>query len=302
LLGDELLLAQRRPPPLAQVARELFPGQDPPVVLTAGRRERAFKVSAGILDNDGRLRAIARMCRVGEPREALIAGEAEMLRHLNRRHPTDGPAPTLLFEGGREDLYLTVQAAIAGRPGERTMTAAHRLFLARLQEGPPRSARESGLVRQLHRRAERWYPADATFQRLLRQLDADLTPLVLPSAVVHGDFAPWNVRMDRGRLRAFDWEYGSVDGLPHLDALHHELQVGRLLDRWSPDEMTAELRRYAARDLGAGAGAALTIARLYLADRCLRMAEETGDAHDEDARRYLELWARLAADDPTRHS
>jgi hypothetical protein len=296
-LGDELLLAQRSMPALTQTAAQLYPGEGPRVILTAGRRERAFKLSAGILTADGRLRAIARICRTGEPRQALIANEAEMLRHLNARHPGDGPAPRLLFDGVRGDLYMTVQGAIAGRPGSRDMTNAHRGFLARLQEGGgSRPASESQLVRQLHVRADRWFPEDPTFQRLLAALDRDLAALVLPSVVVHGDFAPWNVRLERGQLRAFDWEYGIVDGLPHLDALHHEIQVGRLLDRWSTDRMTAELRAFAARDIGAGPGAALTITRLYLADRCLRMAEETGDSQEPDARRYLEHWARLEGD------
>lgn len=301
-LGDRVLLAQRSIPALTQTAAQLFPGEGPRVILTAGRRERAFKLSAGILTRDARLRAIARICRAGEPRQALIAGEAAMLRHLNGRHPSNGPAPRLLFEGVRGDLYLTVQGAIAGRPGPRNMTNVHRTFLERLQEGAPRPASESELVRQLHVRADRWFPEDAVVQRLLAELDRELAHQVLPSVAVHGDFAPWNVRIEQGTLHAFDWEYGVVDGLPHLDALHHEIQVGRLLDRWSNDRMTAELRRLAARDLGTGPDAGLAIARLYLADRALRMAEETGDSQEPDARRYIELWARLEGDGPGAHA
>lgn len=296
-LGDELLLARRGTPALTETVRGLFPDLDPPLVLNAGRRERAFKLSAGILGGDGRLLAVARLCRVGEERQALIEREAGLLRQLAARFPIDPVAPELLLAGRRGDLYLTVQGALDGRAGDRAMTAAHRRFLDGLQEGPPRPASEAALVRDLHGRADRWFTADARFRRLLAQLDGELALLTLPRAIVHGDFAPWNVRFREGRLRAFDWEYGSLDGLPHLDALHYELQVGRLLERWSPDRMTAQVRAFAARDpLARGPAAALSVARLYLADRCLRMAEETGDPHHPDAREYLELWERLADD------
>lgn len=55
--------------------------------------------------------------------------------------------------------------------------------------------------------------------------------------VRHGDFAPWNVFQDKsGILRAIDWEYGTLEGFPHLDHAYFVLQVGRLMNRWSPEK------------------------------------------------------------------
>ena len=51
----------------------------------------------------------------------------------------------------------------------------------------------------------------------------------IPSTIVHGDFAPWNLREHNGQIAAFDWEYAELDGLPLVDQTHYELQVGYLL-------------------------------------------------------------------------
>lgn len=52
-----------------------------------------------------------------------------------------------------------------------------------------------------------------------------------PVVPLHGDFAPWNVRTDGSRVRAIDWEFGAVDGLPYVDIAHYVLQREVLLRR-----------------------------------------------------------------------
>lgn len=57
--------------------------------------------------------------------------------------------------------------------------------------------------------------------------------------VHHGDFAPWNIiSTSAGLTQAIDWEYGSMQGFPHLDIIHYLLQVGFLINRWSPESVT----------------------------------------------------------------
>jgi aminoglycoside phosphotransferase (APT) family kinase protein len=45
----------------------------------------------------------------------------------------------------------------------------------------------------------------------------------LPACLAHGDFAPWNVRVQAGRLFAFDWEYAQAGANPLHDYLHFHL-------------------------------------------------------------------------------
>jgi hypothetical protein len=61
------------------------------------------------------------------------------------------------------------------------------------------------------------------------------------AAVVHGDFAPWNVRLVRQSPQAaafvFDWEFGRESGLPLSDALHFIVQTDVLVQRRPPKEI-----------------------------------------------------------------
>ncbi len=49
-------------------------------------------------------------------------------------------------------------------------------------------------------------------------------------ALEHGDFAPWNLRVDRiGRAVAIDWEMATVEGMAGRDLIHYHLQTLLLL-------------------------------------------------------------------------
>jgi phosphotransferase family enzyme len=63
----------------------------------------------------------------------------------------------------------------------------------------------------------------------------DLMGRKWPITLQHGDAAPWNIiRTSKDKLRAIDWEYGSVKGLPYLDLAYYILQIALLISRWSP--------------------------------------------------------------------
>lgn len=55
-----------------------------------------------------------------------------------------------------------------------------------------------------------------------------------PIVIQHGDLVPWNMRAEKDTVRAFDWEYGRLDGLPYVDAIYYLLQVDALIHRVSP--------------------------------------------------------------------
>ena len=45
----------------------------------------------------------------------------------------------------------------------------------------------------------------------------------------HGDFTPWNMFIERGKLFAFDLEYAELSFPPHLDYFHYILQVALIV-------------------------------------------------------------------------
>ena len=55
-----------------------------------------------------------------------------------------------------------------------------------------------------------------------------------PMAVLHGDLAPWNVIDTGAGLQCVDWEFGTVQGFPHIDVAYYMLQVAALVYRLPP--------------------------------------------------------------------
>lgn len=60
----------------------------------------------------------------------------------------------------------------------------------------------------------------------------------------HGDFAPWNIRVDRsGQWSVFDWERGRQFGVPGWDWFHYVVQTAILVERRSPPGLVRQLDR-----------------------------------------------------------
>ncbi|MEJ5238583.1 phosphotransferase [Limisphaera sp. VF-2] len=76
-----------------------------------------------------------------------------------------------------------------------------------------------------------------------------LAEVQVAPALVHGDFAPWNLRVERGTGRCWvlDWERGREGGLAGWDWAYWVVQVGLLVRRWSPERMMKELEAWLER-------------------------------------------------------
>lgn len=61
-----------------------------------------------------------------------------------------------------------------------------------------------------------------------------LGKLRIRKAVVHGDFAPWNLRARQDDLVAIDWEWAEPDGLAGIDLCYGLLQEALLVKKRSP--------------------------------------------------------------------
>ncbi len=60
-------------------------------------------------------------------------------------------------------------------------------------------------------------------------------------AIHHGDFAPWNVKIDGARWIALDWERGELAGPPTWDWLHYVIQRAVLVEQSAPAKIVHEL-------------------------------------------------------------
>jgi hypothetical protein len=98
----------------------------------------------------------------------------------------------------------------------------------------------------------------------------------------HGDCAPWNIKVARGRWTLLDWERGELVGIPTWDWLHFVLQSSVLVRRETVEALRARLEKlfasaifqdYAARAGVAGKERALALAYLSYCTRVIRPSE-----------------------------
>ena len=160
-----------------------------------------------------------------------VIREAYWLRTLGASKATARYLPRLLGEGtlacGRRFVAMS---AIHGAAPPSSFGQAHRAFLATLAG---------------HERMTVPWPQGAAFVHLrerTRCVSAALGPdchalatavldeiarvtagRPLPTCVVHGDFASWNLRTSGKGLFVFDWEYAEAAGNPLQDFLHFHL-------------------------------------------------------------------------------
>ena len=59
------------------------------------------------------------------------------------------------------------------------------------------------------------------------------------TALVHGDFTPWNVALHAAGAAVYDWEDALEEGPPFWDLWHFAVQSAALLHRWSSGDLVA---------------------------------------------------------------
>ena len=105
----------------------------------------------------------------------------------------------------------------------------------------------------------------------------------IPSAIHHGDFAPWNIKVSpAGAWTVLDWERGELTGIPGWDWFHYVIQsailVGRLptsalVQRVESLLSSAAFRQYAARGGIDGCERELVLAYLLHVIEVIRPSE-----------------------------
>jgi hypothetical protein len=79
---------------------------------------------------------------------------------------------------------------------------------------------------------------EAALAKSKRALDG----VMVPYGVAHGDFAPWNTRVEEGRLYVFDWEFASWEAPTLWDIFHFKTQVGALLKKKNDMRISGDRR------------------------------------------------------------
>ena len=294
---DEVVIASRQPPPLETKLAELFPGRVIRLALSSGAPEPAInrKPSASVIGADGSVLAFVKIAASAVSRD-IVEHEAETLAGLAALGRPGVAAPRLIYAGEVDGRYIAVQSPLGGSPAPAAFTGEHAAFLAALRSGARKPAAETNMVASLPQRLGALRPPRPELRDALDAVLPTLERTIVPSTIVHGDFAPWNLRTHAGKLSAFDWEYGEIDGLPLIDQVHFRLQLGLEMERWDLDAAVAFLRGMTDDALDAGQVRAIQV--IYLLDNLARLYGEGYSPDHDMVALYQALLARLESTGP----
>jgi hypothetical protein len=193
------------------------------MVVLIGVPSADRKLVVFLLDEERHIAAVLKVGATPGGGTSLLH-EAEMLKRLEPYRW----APKLLSI--YPELHAAAQEYLPGAVPHRRFLPVYMDLLCAL----PRTGGKTSLVEVAHDAATRLNPflthfdnmAPGLIGRALSSLDQAIE---LPTMLVHGDFAPWNMRRNpqRGYV-LFDWEWASFAGLPAYDLLHFHFNSDRL--------------------------------------------------------------------------
>ncbi|HUY99042.1 MAG TPA: hypothetical protein VMU89_01735 [Thermomicrobiaceae bacterium] len=293
---DRVILARRETPELERIAAALFPSRAPRLAVSSGplgpdtRRKPAIVA----LDPAGRPLAYGKIPGSTVSR-GYVENEAATLPALAERFGDAWRGPRLLFAGTADGTYLTLQSPVSGRPPGPELTSAHLRFLNSLGGGTLTPATATTMYRALAARGAQIPDVG----RALERVEPVLHGTLVPATIAHGDFLPWNLRLERDEIVAFDWENATLDGLPLFDELNHRLLTGNLVQQWSVDRGLGALHAVVARaPLGLRAEQVHGLAAVYLAEVLARLLDLGHGEDHELVAWYRELLSRVVASIP----
>lgn len=254
-LGRELLIAHRSCPPLDEtLIRTLgttdyelslaprWPGARRrlgPLLATPQGRELLFlkhRISMQATTPAGEVLAYIKFATRSGAIQA-IEHEARFTSYVSGLHLEAAVVPKVLHHGPDNGGYLAISAPLAcgSRASETVLTQRHLKLLAEFARhtGPQRT---STLLEDVSRRMDACHNLlDQHWHDLFTRGTAALRGISsladLPTSLAHGDFAPWNLRLDfnSGRLAVFDWERAQRGQFLLYDCFHFQIQTNTLL-------------------------------------------------------------------------
>lgn len=317
LMGHAMLLADRWLPLnlLPRVRWEGFPAR---ALFGGAAREGACAVLCG---SPGPLQKVtvlhppqgdapARVAKVAlrASADAAVAVEERWLRQLNAAPVLAPYVPRLTaageLAGGRR--YVAMDA-LDGEDAAPVFGEAQRRFLAALAATGcvklpwAQAPSMRTLLERVRGQAGLYGRWRDVIEASLAEVEGRIGGMVLPACLAHGDFAPWNLRVDGERLRVFDWEYAHAGASPLHDFFHFhlvpEVLRGRELDVAALCSLLPRAAAHGRAVFGAASGvdqAAPALAAQYLLEvvTFYTAADRELKAEHPVLRVYLELLAR----------
>ncbi len=165
----------------------------------------------------------------GKAVDSLLRNEVNWLEALRDHVPLAEHIPKLVAHRSGTDLSFVAQSPLSGRL-DFGFGEPHIAFLRKLQHYSRRTMyfEESKLYHTLRSRlldlngllTDAW---STRLEKGMRRIEQSLSAAPILFVAAHNDFTPWNIRVERGVVMVFDWEYADYEQLPLFDPLHFAL-------------------------------------------------------------------------------
>lgn len=231
-----IIVNERADSVLAEVRKRLADGATCSCAISCGTPGPDEKLTVQLMSRAGDVVAFAKIGETGRAR-ALLMQEARMLEFLAGTSIA-AQVPQLIAQFEHEGCFVLMLTAVTGVTADNRFTGKHWRFLSRLVlDQPINICTYLFDVKRLPQRLTVLHGGIVdTLSRAVTWLEA-ARACICRAAVVHGDFAPWNIRVDRAsvppEIFVFDWELGYEVGLPGWDVFHFIVQTDVLVRRRS---------------------------------------------------------------------
>jgi hypothetical protein len=234
--------------------------------------------------------------------QGLIRNEAEALRRMATVSPTLIRAPALLHHGPWRHLELLVTAPLELTHGTQPSPSsppslAATVAVASSGRRTVSALEDSGYWQSTRARAGQLLGSgqlnmarQALLSYLLDRLEADCGAVSLQFGAWHGDWLPWNLSWQGGRLLAWDWEYSSDSAPLGFDVLHFFCGTSFFRDRRDARVALAVARARGLpkmRPTGMSSEQLAVLHSLYVLEFLLRRLDITAQGGGEDDARVF---------------
>jgi hypothetical protein len=224
-----VLMAARSPLPIERLATEVTGEKHLSFAVSLGTPGPVQKVTVQVMRSDGKILGYLKM-PLKSGAEQRLRHEADTIEKLQRFAKLRAHIPRLLFAGSWEGRFVVFQSAIEGEAGPVRMTERHEEFLKILQDCEPVMVPGRKLVQRIAQRWEKTAPRlESSWQGLgreaLRVASREVDSVSIECGVQHGDFVPWNMRVQPKGLILFDWESAAWEAPTLWDRFHFLAQT-----------------------------------------------------------------------------
>lgn len=265
-----LVIASKDQLPLERLVAEITGHERATLAFSLGIAGPFKKMTVQVMSPTGETLGYIKV-PLGDKADNRVRHEAMILEKMQGFPALRPHLPHPLYAGFWEGSYVLFQSAFTGNPGPTRFTRLHEDFLQILQSCHRVCRDGKTLIQSVADNWERTRPRlgskwQSLAQEVLRFATRQLEAVQVPCGILHGDFAPWNTRVQNDGLCLFDWESALWEGPVSWDKFHFLVQVDSLLNK------------------GRGAGASFVLKNderasylLYLLHSGLQLVEEGAD-------------------------